>query len=596
MGATIPLVFIAALAGAFSVLTPCVLVMLPALLAVSGGAGRRRVFGVLVGLEASFIGISLLAAAALDSLGLPATVQQDAAVVIIAALGVTMLVPRLRSALELLTSRLVNRVPGTAAMSGGGDGLIGGFVGGLGLGLVWSPCAGPVLAAITAGSVADGFGQRTIAMALAFGAGMLGPLLAVLIGGQRVVTRIRGRLGTRRLDRILGVGMLATAALLATGAVTDINRVIAERVDLTSTPIAGLESTVLDGVANDDLAAAGSSRARGADGTPARAVLERVGYPSSDGTALDDLGPAPSLTGVHRTYNLPEGTRLDDEFLRGKVVVYDFWTYSCINCIRTLPYVHRLADTYAKDGLVVVGVHTPEFAFEQDESNVRDAIDDLDVTWPVATDPDSTTWNAFHNRYWPAKYVTDRTGELRWVHYGEGDYDHLEHVVRELLGLDPGTGTMPAEPIRAADQTPETYLGLDRVASQQWRSRVAGTDLRVADGMARYAIDQGSADSLERDQFALVGNWRVEGERAVAGVGASILLHYHARAVYLVFDPGDHGSARRPVIVHDGSEPLRRVSLDTERLYTLRAGDSIADSLLRIEVPSGVAAHAFTFG
>ena len=594
------LLLIAVLAGAFSVLTPCVLVMLPAILAVTGGAGRRRVLGVLVGVEASFVGISLLAAVALDALGLPPRTQEFLAVAIIGLLGVTLLVPALHDRFQLVTSRLVGRVPGAASGSGG-DGFRGGLAGGLGLGLVWAPCAGPILAAITAGANTDGFTVRSVVMALGFGLGMLGPLLLVLRGGHAMAARLRRTVGTRRLDVAMGVAMVGTAALIAVGGFTEINRRIAEGIDLTSTPIAGLERDALDKVAEDDLARvrASASGESSPDGRPSDAELELTGYPESHGRELVDLGPAPELAGIGRTYNLETGEELDAEYLRDKVVIYDFWTYSCINCIRTLPYLRTWHDRYADEGLVIVGVHAPEFAFERDERNVEAAIDDLDVTWPVATDPEFETWRNFHNRYWPAKYIVDREGTIRYVHYGEGGYDETEAVIRELLDKAPAERGMPeAVPVDYVNNTPETYLGHERLSAEQWRGELTSGGARLAAGPAEYRLSGGAAEPLERDQFTLTGRWDVQGERSVAaGDDSEIVIHYRARAVYLVLDPGEDGPVTVRVI--DEAEEgggTRTVRVDTDRLYTLRDGADTADATMRIQVPAGASAYAFTFG
>lgn len=597
METNLVLFLVAILAGAFSVLTPCVLVMLPVILAVSGASGRRRVLGVLVGLEVSFIGISLLAAAALASLGLPPRTQELVSVAIIGVLGITLLVPAMRARLEIWTSSGVSRLPGLAGRAGDGEGFRGGVIGGLGLGLVWAPCAGPFLAAITAGAVSDGFTSRTVLMAVGFGLGMLGPLLLVMRGGHAMVTRLRARVGARTLDNIMGSAMLVTAVLIATGGFTRINRMIAENVSLSSTPIAGFERATLDRAAKQDIKRVRSGQGDRSDDRPSDAELEIAGYPESDPGELSRLGPAPKLAGIGATYNLPAAATLDDAFLRGKVVVYDFWTYSCINCIRTLPYLRTLHERYAKDGLVIVGVHAPEFAFERDESNVRAAIDDLDVTWPVATDPDLATWAAFHNRYWPAKYIADRDGELRYTHFGEGGYDETEAVIRELLDKPARERGMPAPPpVDFVHNTPETYLGWQRLNQTQWRSRDAETGQPVVEGSARYELDGGSP--LEQDQFALLGRWDIEGERAVAAAtGSELRMHYRARAVYLVLDPGSRREAT--VVVRDAASEgggTRRVRVTDQRLYTLRDGASIADAVLSISLPAGVSAYAFTFG
>lgn len=591
------LVLVAVLAGAFSVLTPCVLVMLPAILAVTGGAGRRRVLGVLVGVEVSFVGISLLAAVALQALGLPDRTQELVAVAIIGLLGITLLVPALHGRFQLLTSRLISRVPG--ASSGGGDGFRGGLAGGLGLGLVWAPCAGPILAAITAGANTDGFTTRSVVMAVGFGLGMLGPLLLVLKGGHATAARLRRSVGTRRLDAVLGAAMVVTAVLIATGGFTKFNQRIAERINLTSTPIASIERDALDRVAEGDLSrvrASGSGNPGDGD-RPSDAELELSGFPESEDGELARLGPAPRLEGVGKTYNVPDGEQLDEEFLRDKVVIYDFWTYSCINCIRTLPYLREWHEQYADEGLVIVGVHAPEFAFERDEGNVLQAIDDLDVTWPVATDPDFETWRNFHNRYWPAKYVVDRDGEIRYVHFGEGGYDETEAVIRELLDKEPAErGMAPPVPVDYVNNTPETYLGHERLSGEQWRG-VAADGARLVAGPATYRMS-GSSIPLERDQFTLTGRWEIEGERAVArGDDSELVIHYRARAVYLVLDPGEDGPVT--VRVHDDATEgggTRSVRVDSDSLYTLRDGAETADATMRLSIPDGASAYAFTFG
>ena len=590
------LILVAVLAGAFSVLTPCVLVMLPAILAVTGGAGRRRVLGVLVGVEVSFVGISLLAAVALDALGLPARTQELVAVAIIGVLGITLLVPALHDRFQLVTSRLISRVPGAA--SGGGDGFGGGLAGGLGLGLVWAPCAGPILAAITAGANTDGFTTRSVLMAVGFGLGMLGPLVLVLRGGHAAATRLRRTVGTRRLDVVMGGAMVATALLIAFGGFTAINRTIAERINLTSTPIAGIERGALERLDEADLARVRASGNSGTEGRPSAAELEVSGYPESEGGELVNLGPAPKLEGIGEEYNVPEGEQLDAAFLKDKVVIYDFWTYSCINCLRTLPYLQEWNERYADEGLVIVGVHAPEFAFERDEDNVRKAIDKLDVTWPVATDPDFETWRNFHNNYWPAKYIVDRDGDIRYVHFGEGGYDETENVIRELLDKAPATEPMAQpQPVDSFNNTPETYLGHERLSGEQWRG-MTGDGSRLVAGPATYRQSGGAAEPLARDQFTLTGRWEVEGERAVArGADSKLVIHYRARAVYLVLDPGEDGPVT--VTVQDDAAEgggTRKVRVDSDSLYTLRDGARSADATMRISIPDGASAYAFTFG
>ncbi|MCW2923401.1 MAG: hypothetical protein JWM98_805 [Thermoleophilia bacterium] len=588
---------VAILAGALSVLTPCVLVMLPVILAVSGGEGRRRVIGVIVGLETSFIGISLLAAAALDALGLPPRTQEIAAVVIIAALGITLLVPALNHRFELLTSQTISRMPGLTGRAASGDGLVGGFLGGLGLGLVWAPCAGPILAFVTAAANTGEFSSRSVLVAFGFGFGMLGPLLLVFKGGHRMVGRLRAKFGARRLDVVMGSAMVVTAAFILFGGFTSINREIA-RLNLNSTPLSGLQQDAIERTRKDDIARVREQHGTtGTDAAPSQEELEIAGYPESEDGKLSNLGPAPALTGIGHEYNLPKGQRLDAAYLKGKVVVYDFWTYSCINCIRTLPYLRELNDRYAKDGLVIVGVHAPEFAFEKDERNVHQALGDLDVTWPVATDPDLRTWGAFHNHYWPAKYITDRDGQIRYVHVGEGGYDTTEGVIRTLLHAKGAAAPLPTEQ-QVQSNSPETYVGSGRLAQAQWNSHVVGGTLPVAAGPADYELGIGGAAPLPVNGYGVTGHWNIEPERATAlGPDSELSFHYQSRNVYLVLDPGAHPGGT--VTIHDSASVgggTRSVEVTTDKLYTLRAGKQPMDGTIRLEVPAGVSAYAFTFG
>lgn len=617
MSADLVLVIVAVLAGAVSVLTPCVLVMLPVVLGVVAGGGRRRAWGVVVGVEISFIGISLLLGAALAAAGLPARTTEYVAAAIILAFGLVLLVPRLRHGFELVTSRAVGTLTrGATAVrtrlrrgrgeraTGPDDGFRGGVAGGLGLGLVWAPCAGPILASVAVAGNSGGFGTRSVIVALAYGAGMFFPLLAVMFGGRAVAGRARRLVGGRRLDVAMGSMLVVMAVVISTGEATRFNRVVAERVGLTSTPIASVEARALD---RANGRSAGADR-EGAE-LPSAAVLARDGYPATPGAAgLVELGPAPAFTGVQRWHNTPGGEALAPADLRGKVVLVDFWTYSCINCLRTLPYLRSWYREYADDGLVIVGVHTPEFAFEKDEGNVARAISDLDVEWPVATDPDYRTWNAFSNRFWPAKYLIDRDGTIRYVHYGEGEYEVTEERIREALGLDSDASEAEApadadEPSRSDPRqpvTPETYLGVERTSAAQYRGveLEAGFVTVVRDTPARYRPVRGVA-GLGPDEWSLVGRWQVEDERSTAaGAGSQVVIRYRARDVFLVLSP-PAGGAGTVTVRDDGGgvgSATRRIRVDGHRLYTLRSSLQRGDGLMTVTLDPGVSAYAFTFG
>ena len=291
---------------------------------------------------------------------------------------------------------------------------------------------------------------------------------------------------------------------------------------------------------------------------------------------------------------------LTDASLAGSVVVYDFWTYSCVNCVRTIPYLSALYDRYNDDGLDIVGVHSPEFELEKDPANVRRAVDDLGVDWPVALDPDLRVWNAFGNRYWPAKYIVDRDGALRYTHFGEGNYDEIEDVLRELLGVDPespraddggdDSGTSAPQP----EQTPELYIGGRRGST----TSPQGLEDPDGDGTPGGTADFTVPDELTVDTFALEGRWEIGDESATAlEPGAAIVLRYRGSEVNLVLAAGDDASATGAVTVTvDDGEP-RRVEVGGPDLVNLLKDGPDGEHTLRIEAEdAGLAAYAFTFG
>ncbi|MGZ8783772.1 MAG: thioredoxin family protein, partial [Gaiellaceae bacterium] len=291
--------------------------------------------------------------------------------------------------------------------------------------------------------------------------------------------------------------------------------------------------------------------------------------------ALENYGPAPEFRGITRWLNSGPLTLAG---LRGRVVLIDFWTYSCINCLRTLPYIREWDDRYRAAGLTVVGVHAPEFAFERVEANVRENVRELELRYPVALDNDFATWGAWSNQYWPAKYLIDREGHIRYFHFGEGDYAETENAVRTLLGDAPAASGLD-EPGAREQVTPESYLGFERFDRN-------GGDRIVAGKPHAYTFPRGLSDN----ELAFGGVWTVEGERAVAGLGAGLRLDYRARDVLLVLT----GKGSVDVLV-DG-KPERTVEVSGDRLYTLVERPRSGDHLLELRFAPGVAAYALTFG
>jgi thiol-disulfide isomerase/thioredoxin len=301
-------------------------------------------------------------------------------------------------------------------------------------------------------------------------------------------------------------------------------------------------------------------------------------------TDLEDYGPAPDFAGIASWVN---SEPLTMEELRGKVVVLDFWTYSCINCLRTLPYLKRWDEAYRDKGLVLVGVHTPEFAFERDRSNVEDAVERLGLEYPVALDSDYGTWEAWENRYWPAKYFVDREGRVRYAHFGEGEYAESEAVIRELLA-EPGLPEMVSNDVTAPQAsmdvgTPETYLGYGRL------DRFSGSPVQP-DEEATYSFPA----YLPPNGLAYSGRWTVEEERIVAGADARLRMGFRSRSVNLVLGVAERVGA---VEVFVDGKRLRRVEVRRDDLYPLASLPGPAkEHVLELRFAPGTEAYAFTFG
>jgi cytochrome c biogenesis protein CcdA/thiol-disulfide isomerase/thioredoxin len=546
------LLLFAVVAGAGTALSPCVLPILPALLSAGATGGRRRPLGIVLGLAVTFTVTIAGAAELVDGVGLGDGTLRSLAVLVLLGFGLLLLAPPLADRLEALLSRLVRFGPRSR-----GDGFLSGLGVGAALGFVYAPCAGPILAAVVSVSAASG---DTVAVAIAYAAGSAAALFALCVGGRRVLTRVRGP----RVQQAMGVIMVATALAIAVEADVRFQTAIADELPaVLVNPTGSLERS--DAVE--------------------RRLSELRGRPrfASMGADLPRLGAAPEFEGVGRWLNSPPLTLAG---LRGKVVLIDFWTYTCINCIRTLPYLRAWDARYRDRGLVVVGVHTPEFAFEKDTGNVRDAIARSRLRYPVAQDNDFGTWNAWGNRYWPAKYLIDATGQVRYAHFGEGEYDATEQAIRTLLAeagaaeLGEPAGDQPGEvPERA---TPETYLGAARAERFLRPPRP---------GVHAYP---GAGGPLPPDHFALGGTWNVGVESAEAVSGATLKARVTGKSVYLVL--GSRGDRPRTVRVRLDGEPYKTVTVRRRRLYTLVRLPRTEEHELALAFEPGVAGYAFTFG
>jgi cytochrome c biogenesis protein CcdA/thiol-disulfide isomerase/thioredoxin len=574
------LVLFAAVAGAGTALTPCVLPVLPALLAATGSGGRRRPLGVILGLVATFTLAIVALASVIDGVGLPNGTVRTLAVAVLLVFGASLLVPSLAARIEAPLTRLARFGP-----SDRGDGFWSGLLVGGGLGFVYAPCAGPILAAVVSVSATRGASGELVAVALGYAAGSAVVLLLIAYGGRRLLDRLRAAGRGPAVQRVLGVVMVATAVAVATD--LDVRFQTALANDFPSFLTNPTRSLERSGAVEDRLAdLRGPARfAESAHGGDDR----RAGLPV--------LGRAPDFTGTQRWFNTPGHAPLGLQGLRGRVVLVDFWTYTCINCIRTLPYLRAWDARYRRKGLTIVGVHTPEFPFERDAGNVERAIGQNGLHYPVAQDNDYATWDAWSNQYWPAKYLIDARGRVRFAHFGEGDYDNTESAIRALLA-EAGASKLGATARARAEvaspelATPETYLNYER--GQNF-------DPPLRPGTGKYA---GTGD-LPPVHFSLSGTWKVSNDSATAVRDAQIHARVTARKVFLVLGTSD-GRPREVQVLLDG-RPLPdalagedvsqgNVTVRAQRLYRLVSLPRVEDRRLTLKLPPGVSGYAFTFG
>jgi cytochrome c biogenesis protein CcdA/thiol-disulfide isomerase/thioredoxin len=569
------LMLFAIVAGAATAISPCVLPVLPAVLGAGVTGGRRRPLGVVTGLVLAFTFATVALVYVIDALGLPDDLVRTLAIVTLVVFGISLLIPGLGDRIEAFGSRIA---PGPARVAGEGFGS--GLILGASLGLVYTPCAGPILAGVITVSASQDFTAGKLAVALAYAVGSGAVLYLLMLGGRRVADRLRP--AQSWVQAATGVAMVAVAIAMIADLDLKFQNAIAD--DLPSVlvnPSSGLESS---GAISDELA-----NVRGG------------GHAPEPASGLRDYGPAPDFVDTQQWFNTPGDRPLSIAGLtgQGRVVLIDFWTYTCINCVRTLPYVEAWDAKYRHDGLTVIGVHSPEFAFEKDAGNVANAIADDGIHYPVVQDNELGTWTAFQNQYWPAKYLIDSQGDIRYVHFGEGDYDQTEAAIRSLLA-EAGASRLGADAkpgsVETADpdlRTPETYLGYAR--AQGW-----------VNGPEPGSKDYGAleAGSLELNQFAYGGAWDVRDESATAEARASMALSFQARRVFLVL--GSPGGARelqllldgRPISDADAGADVRggSATISRQRLYRLVDLPEAGRHTLELRFQPGIEGYAFTFG
>lgn len=574
----ITLIVVGFLAGVITSISPCVLPVLPVVLTAGSNRaapaeGERRwswrPYGIVAGLVLSFCLSTLFGSLVLSALHLPQDLLRDAGIVVLIVIGAGLIWTRFGEVLERPFARIRGR-----QVNPNGNGL----VTGLGLGLLFVPCAGPVLATIVVLGATHQIGFDGVVLTVAFGIGVGVPLLVLAVAGDAIVRRT-GLLRTRARAIRITAGALMIVVALAIGF---------NLTDGLQTSVPGYTNALQNSVEQNP-SAAGQLHALTAGGagtgTAKAGTLQPGPNCQANDTLLVNCGPAPDLTGINAWLNTPGNAPISLAGLRGKVVLIDFWTYSCINCRRALPHVQAWYNAYQRDGFEVIGVHTPEFAFEHVVSNVSAQAAALGVKYPVAIDNDYATWNAYENQYWPAEYLIDKTGVIQHIAFGEGDYGNTEADIRTLLADDDPTLHLPP-PTEVADLTPteqqtqETYLG-----SQYAPLHVSGT-APAANSTRTYAFP----NAVEPDTFALSGTWTESAEALTAGPNAALQLNYQANDVYLVL--GGTGA----VTVAVNGRPAQTIQVGgVPKLYTLVSGQSGRATLTLTAAP-GVAAYDFTFG
>jgi cytochrome c biogenesis protein CcdA/thiol-disulfide isomerase/thioredoxin len=560
------LVLIGLLGGLITGISPCILPVLPVVLFAGGTEARgrkskrsRRPYAVIAGLVVSFSFCTLLGSILISALGLPDDVLRIVGLALLVALGLGLIFPRLEELLERPFARLPK--PKVNPESGA-------FVLGLGLGLLYVPCAGPVLTAITVASASHRIGFNTVALTLSFAVGATFPLLLFALAGREIGERVTVfRRHASAVRRIGGVVMLTLAVALAFNLTDIIQRALP-----------GYTDTLAQKVGNNPTLLPQLSDLTNDTNTGLSRCTDRA-------SQLQSCGPAPAIKNISQWINTPGRAPIDLAALRGKVTLIDFWTYSCINCQRAIPHIQAWSTAYRNAGLQVIGVHTPEFGFERVPANVASATRRLGITYPVALDNGYTTFDNYRNRYWPAEYLIDATGQVRHLALGEGGYAETETLIRQLLSqANPGTGLPAATDVpdttpTSTTLTPETYLNIRTLHNYTG-------DPLVDSKPAYYRLPA----TTPTNTVSLGGTWTA-GENFTTGTNARLVLSYNAKDVYLVL------AGEGTVTVTDPIAPTRTIPVSgTPNSYRILANPHQQAGQISLSLSPGLQAYDFTFG
>jgi cytochrome c biogenesis protein CcdA/thiol-disulfide isomerase/thioredoxin len=547
------LIVFAFLAGVITILSPCILPVLPIILTSSIGGkdiGKSRPIGVTAGFVLSFTFFTLFLSTIVRLSGIPAETLRIFSVLVIAGFGLSLLVPKFQAFVEQLFAKTAGFAPQSRTKTG----FTGGFVVGLSIGLLWTPCVGPILASVISLAIIGTVTFDAFLITLAYSLGTAIPMFLIIRGGQGALKRVPWLLAhLNQIQKIFGILMILTAI----GIYFNVDRKFQTFV-LETFPQYGSGLTKLE-----------------------------------DNTLIkEQLNKRSKIRGIKAPEIIPGGEWFNSDpltlaSLKGKVVLIDFWTYSCINCQRTFPYLREWWEKYKDKGLVIIGVHSPEFEFEKVPKNVAQAIKDFQLAYPVVQDNNFSTWRAYDNNYWPAKYFVDKEGNIRSTHFGEGEYDESERIIRELL-LETGADNLPQSVSNPQYQinarTPELYLGFSR--SEYLVSNEKTTRNKIAAYSAPTVVG--------KNLFAFTGDWKVTEEYANPQKDATLILNFESKEVHLVMRTA--GGPTKVKVFLDG-KLQETVIVDSDKLYKLIELPTPGRHLLRLEFEDENAElYAFTFG
>lgn len=564
------------ISGIVTILSPCILPVLPIILSGTVG-GKSKPFGIVIGFIFSFSLFTLALSALVQTLSISADTLRFTAVAIIVTFGITLMIPRLQLALEVLLSKFA-RTKGAARSSGFPGGVLTGFS----LGLVWTPCVGPIMASVISLAVSRQVDGGAVIIVAAYSLGTAIPMFAIMAGGRRLLNRFPKITGkTKEIQRFFGAIMIAAGLMIGFGLDRSFQTLILEVFPNYGTGLTSFEENDLVQKALDERQEDGAM-----DGSLDWSTAPRAGEPGS-------FGQAPELIAGGPWINTGDPLTMAD--LEGKVVLLDFWTYSCINCVRTIPYLRAWYDEYKDYGLEIIGVHSPEFPFERNRGNVEQAVEELQITWPVVLDNDFAQWQSYNNRYWPAHFFIDGSGEIRYFHFGEGSYQESEQVIRTLLeenGAQLGrqSSMTPAEQ-ELSTRTPEIYLGYAR--SDRFRSG----GVYEEDSLSSFEREEG----LQPGEWTLDGQWTIRNDFIEIDGTGSLELSFEGKDLFIVIEPRDDKSSLSIEIEGMIPEDTKDVSAGElvpsgSRVYHLASYADAEQRLLHLVINGHVRLFTFTFG